>query len=103
MCLLQHSLANGRMGASVVANRPINTPNRQPFPDAFQRHAPFDAALLCNSLYGKPQPDTSMSADRDGDLLIAVALTRFSVQFEDADPELSERAWQLATFEITRV
>ncbi len=44
-----------------------------------------------------------MSADRDGDLLIAVALTRFSVQFEDADPELSERAWQLATFEITRV
>ncbi|MDJ1433982.1 hypothetical protein [Halostagnicola sp. A-GB9-2] len=37
-----------------------------------------------------------MSADRDDDLLIAVALTRFSVQFEDVDPELAEHAWQLA-------
>ncbi|MDJ1433574.1 hypothetical protein [Halostagnicola sp. A-GB9-2] len=37
-----------------------------------------------------------MSAERRDDILIAVALTRFSVQFEDADPELAEYAWQLA-------
>ncbi|KDE56800.1 hypothetical protein EL22_20225 [Halostagnicola sp. A56] len=37
-----------------------------------------------------------MSGERDDDLLIAVALTRFSVQFEEADLELSEYAWQLA-------
>ncbi|WP_222914034.1 hypothetical protein [Natrinema sp. SYSU A 869] len=29
-------------------------------------------------------------------LLIAVALTEFSVQYEQADPELAEHAWQLA-------
>ena len=34
--------------------------------------------------------------DRREDLLIAVALTEFSVQYEDADPELAEHAWQLA-------
>ena len=37
-----------------------------------------------------------MSGERDDDLLIAVALTQFSVQFENADLELSEHAWQLA-------
>ena len=34
--------------------------------------------------------------DRREDLLIAVALTEFSVHYEQADPELSRRAWQLA-------
>ncbi|OAQ51480.1 hypothetical protein HTG_18920 [Natrinema mahii] len=34
--------------------------------------------------------------DRREDLLIAVALTEFSVHYEDADPELSRRVWQLA-------
>ncbi|WP_197075891.1 hypothetical protein [Halostagnicola sp. A56] len=37
-----------------------------------------------------------MSAAKCDDLLIAVALTRFSVQFEDADPEIANYAWQLA-------
>ncbi|AHF99429.1 hypothetical protein HALLA_12170 [Halostagnicola larsenii XH-48] len=36
------------------------------------------------------------AAHRDDDLLIAIALTHFSVQFEDADPELANYAWQLA-------
>ncbi|WP_222914260.1 hypothetical protein [Natrinema sp. SYSU A 869] len=35
------------------------------------------------------------SEHRD-DLLIAVALTEFSVQYKQADPELAEHAWQLA-------
>jgi len=35
-------------------------------------------------------------ADRQEDLLIAVALTEFSVHYEQADPELAEHAWQLA-------
>ncbi|MFC6764883.1 hypothetical protein [Natrinema soli] len=34
--------------------------------------------------------------DRREDLLIAIALTKFSVHYEDADPELAEHAWQLA-------
>ncbi|QCC60772.1 hypothetical protein NP511_02175 [Natrinema thermotolerans] len=34
--------------------------------------------------------------DRRDDLLVAVALTEFSVNYESADPELSRRAWQLA-------
>ena len=34
--------------------------------------------------------------DRHEDLLIAVALTEFSVHYEQADPELAEHAWQLA-------
>lgn len=34
--------------------------------------------------------------DCEADLLIAVALTRFSVDFEQADPELAEQAWQPA-------
>ncbi|WP_226041555.1 hypothetical protein [Natrinema sp. DC36] len=34
--------------------------------------------------------------DRQEDLLIAVALTEFSVHYEQADPELSHQAWQLA-------
>ncbi|QLK25399.1 hypothetical protein HYG81_15095 [Natrinema zhouii] len=34
--------------------------------------------------------------DRQEDLLVAVALTEFSVHYESADPELAERAWQLA-------
>lgn len=49
------------------------------------------------SSYTKPRPDLTMSApQRDDDLLIAVALARFSVQFEAADPELANYAWQLA-------
>ncbi|UHQ98250.1 hypothetical protein HYG81_19390 (plasmid) [Natrinema zhouii] len=34
--------------------------------------------------------------DRQEDLLIAVALTEFSVHYERADRELAECAWQLA-------
>ncbi|WP_226040832.1 hypothetical protein [Natrinema sp. DC36] len=34
--------------------------------------------------------------DRQKDLLIAVALTEFSVHYEIGDPELAEHAWQLA-------
>ncbi|WP_435552744.1 hypothetical protein [Natrinema sp. CGMCC1.2065] len=37
-----------------------------------------------------------MLTDRQEDLLVAVALTEFSVHYEEADPELSRRAWQLA-------
>jgi len=34
--------------------------------------------------------------DRHDDLLIAVALTEFSVHYEGVDRELAEHAWQLA-------
>lgn len=34
--------------------------------------------------------------DCEDELLIAVALTRFSVDYEQVDPELAEHAWQLA-------
>lgn len=34
--------------------------------------------------------------DRQEGLLVAVALTEFSVHYEEADPELAEQAWQLA-------
>lgn len=40
-----------------------------------------------------------MPSDHDqrrDDLLVALALTEFSVHYETVDPELSERAWQLA-------
>lgn len=38
-----------------------------------------------------------MSAiERTDDLLIAVALIRFQHEFLEIDPELSQRAWQLA-------
>ncbi|WP_175416509.1 hypothetical protein [Natrinema versiforme] len=37
-----------------------------------------------------------MLTDRQEDLLMAVALTEFSVHYEQADPELAEQAWQLA-------
>ncbi|WP_228442400.1 hypothetical protein [Natrarchaeobaculum sulfurireducens] len=37
-----------------------------------------------------------MSDRKRDDLLIAVALTEFSVQYEGVDPELSRRAWLLA-------
>lgn len=37
-----------------------------------------------------------MSTQKRDDLLIAVALTEFSVHYEHVDPALSERAWQLA-------
>jgi len=37
-----------------------------------------------------------MTTDRQADLLIAVALTEFSVHYEAAAPELAEYAWQLA-------
>ena len=36
------------------------------------------------------------SDDDEDDLLIAVSLTRFSVDYEQVDPELVEHAWQLA-------
>ena len=34
--------------------------------------------------------------DREDDLLIAAALTRPAIDFEQVDPELAEQAWQLA-------
>jgi len=34
--------------------------------------------------------------DRQEELLIAIALTKFSVHYEQADPELAKQAWQLA-------
>ncbi|GAA1345420.1 hypothetical protein GCM10009647_090020 [Streptomyces sanglieri] len=38
-----------------------------------------------------------MSSDQRRDyLLIALALTEFSVHYEQTDPELAARAWQLA-------
>ncbi|ELZ16577.1 hypothetical protein [Natrinema limicola] len=37
-----------------------------------------------------------MPTDRQADLLIAVALTEFSVHYEVAAPGLAEHAWQLA-------
>ncbi|WP_226479146.1 hypothetical protein [Natrinema amylolyticum] len=37
-----------------------------------------------------------MLSDRQQDLLVAVALTEFSIHYEQADPELSREAWQLA-------
>ena len=40
-----------------------------------------------------PVPDLTPQDD----LLIAVSLCRFSVQFEDAEPRLAEHAWNLAT------
>ncbi|MDF9748432.1 hypothetical protein [Natrinema salsiterrestre] len=41
--------------------------------------------------------------DRREDLLTAVALTEFSVHYEEADPELAKWTWQLAAdrFSIT--
>ncbi|WP_175416545.1 hypothetical protein [Natrinema versiforme] len=36
-----------------------------------------------------------MLTDRQENLLVAVALTEFSVHYEEAHPELTERAWQL--------
>ena len=39
-----------------------------------------------------PVPDLTPQDD----LLIAVSLCRFSVQFEDAEPRLAEHAWNLA-------
>lgn len=38
--------------------------------------------------------DSDNMSERD--LLIAVALTGFSVEFETASPKLSSRAWQIA-------
>ncbi|MDF9747879.1 hypothetical protein [Natrinema salsiterrestre] len=37
-----------------------------------------------------------MLTDRHEDLLVAVALTEFSVHYEQANPELAEQAWYLA-------
>ncbi|AFZ73058.1 hypothetical protein [Natronobacterium gregoryi] len=40
-----------------------------------------------------------MPSDHDkrrDDLLVALALTEFSVHYEQIDPRLAERAWQLA-------
>ncbi|WP_222912744.1 hypothetical protein [Natrinema sp. SYSU A 869] len=34
--------------------------------------------------------------DRREDLLVAVALTEFPIHYEQADPEPSRQAWQLA-------
>ncbi|WP_222914493.1 hypothetical protein [Natrinema sp. SYSU A 869] len=41
----------------------------------------------------------SESEYRD-DRLIAVTLTEFSIQYEQADPELAEHAWQLAAIRL---
>ncbi|RKD85908.1 hypothetical protein [Halopiger aswanensis] len=38
----------------------------------------------------------SSNYDRRDDLLVTVALTDFSVHYEQVDPELAKRAWQLA-------
>ncbi|WP_170972400.1 hypothetical protein [Natronorubrum halophilum] len=40
--------------------------------------------------------------ERRDDLLIAVALTEFSVNYEDVDPELLRRAWQLAVSRLIK-
>lgn len=40
--------------------------------------------------------------ERKDDLLIAVALSEFSVYYEQVDPELSKEAWQLAADRLTR-
>ena len=37
-----------------------------------------------------------MLSNRQGDLLIAVALAEFSYETEDVDPDLANHAWQLA-------
>lgn len=37
-----------------------------------------------------------MDTDPQDDLLIIAALARFSYQFEDAEPDLAARAWDLA-------
>jgi len=48
-------------------------------------------------LYVEPRPTPAMPLDdRREDLLVAVALTEFSVHYEQADPDLSSEAWQLA-------
>lgn len=52
---------------------------------------------VVETLYTKPRPAVVMSDQkRRDDLLTAVALTEFSVHYEDVGPELSQRAWQLA-------
>lgn len=44
----------------------------------------------------KPGPAPAMSLnDCEKVLLIAIALTRFSIDYERGDPELAEYAWQL--------
>ncbi|WP_076610919.1 hypothetical protein [Natronorubrum thiooxidans] len=43
-----------------------------------------------------------MCTQKRDDLLIAVALTEFSVHFEQIDPKLSERAWQLAADRLVK-
>ena len=42
------------------------------------------------------------SNSEKGDLLICVALARFSYEFEDSHPELSAAAWQLAIEHATQ-
>ena len=42
------------------------------------------------------------SNSEKGDLLICVALARFSYEFDESHPELSATAWQLAIEHATR-
>ena len=37
-----------------------------------------------------------MLSEVPDDLLVCIALARFSYDFEDANPELADRAWKLA-------
>ena len=37
-----------------------------------------------------------MTSEAQDDLLVVVALASFSYEFEGADPELADRAWNLA-------
>lgn len=39
---------------------------------------------------------TTIAPEAQNDLLVVVALARFSYEFEEADPELADRAWNLA-------
>ncbi|WP_165874969.1 hypothetical protein [Natrarchaeobius oligotrophus] len=39
-------------------------------------------------------------SEHDDDLLVALALTEFSVHYDDADRGLSSRAWQLAADQL---
>lgn len=37
-----------------------------------------------------------MPSEAQDDLLVSIALARFSYEFEDANPEVADRAWRLA-------
>lgn len=61
------------------------------------RPYPLESPASCCSLYTITGAKSVMSnSESRDDLLIAVALTEFSVHYEEADPELANHAWQLA-------